>query len=124
MSCVTGSTLQIRIVDERADEKSRQAEIVVNLGTAGDYVIVNYTRALLGQKGRGHISPLAAYDEASDSFLILDVNANDGKTWGWVPADALFAAMRTKDTVENRGFLLVREASARPETEEKARGLA
>jgi hypothetical protein len=64
-----GLDSQIRIVDERADEKKLQAEIVANLGTAGDYVIVNYTRGLLGQKGRGHISPLAAYDEASDSFL-------------------------------------------------------
>ena len=35
-----------------------------NLATAGDYVIVNYSRPALGQEGSGHISPLGAYDEA------------------------------------------------------------
>ncbi len=104
-----GLDSQIRVVGEGADEKTLEAEIVANLATANDYVIVNYTREALGQKGRGHISPVAAYDETSDSFLLLDVNPNQGHTWVWVPAHALFASMRTKDTVENRGFLLVRE---------------
>jgi len=35
---------------------------------------VNYKRSAIGQKGGGHISPLGAYDEISDSFLVLDVN--------------------------------------------------
>ncbi len=101
------------------EEFSRAATLVLARrvpwhGYPGDYVIVNYTGALLGQKGGAHISPLAAWDEASDSFLLLDVNPNEGKTWAWVPADALFSAMRTKDAVENRGFLLVKEAGRRP----------
>jgi hypothetical protein len=36
---------------------------------------VNYQRGALGQKESGHISPLAAYNAASDRFLILDVAA-------------------------------------------------
>ncbi|HEX9244106.1 MAG TPA: phytochelatin synthase family protein, partial [Anaeromyxobacter sp.] len=104
-----GLDSQIRVVGEGAEEKKLEAEIVANLATANDYVLVNYQRDALGQKGRGHISPVGAYDEPSDSFLILDVNPNHGNTWVWVPAHALFSAMRTKDTVENRGFLLVRE---------------
>jgi len=39
-----------------------------------DLAIVNYKRSAIGQKGGGHISPLGAYDEISDSFLVLDVN--------------------------------------------------
>ena len=74
----------------------------------GDYVIVNYDRATLGQTGGGHISPLGAYDQLSDSVLVLDVNPT-GHPWVWVEATALFKAMATKDTVENRGYLLVRE---------------
>jgi hypothetical protein len=70
--------------------------------------VVNYFRPVLGQKGGGHISPLGAYDKASDSFLILDVNPN-GHTWVWVPAPLLIKSMRTRDVVENRGYLLVRE---------------
>jgi hypothetical protein len=34
-------------------------------------VIVNYSRVALGQEGASHISPLAAYDAESDSFLVL-----------------------------------------------------
>jgi len=109
-----GLDSQIRVVNEEADDKKLKDEIVANLATANDYVIVNYKRETLGQKGSGHISPVAAYDETSDSFLILDVNANQGKIWVWVPAQALFSAMRTKDTVENRGFLLVREGAGSP----------
>jgi hypothetical protein len=106
-----GLDSRLRVVGDDADTDALKAEIVANLATANDYVIVNYKRTALGQEGGGHISPLGAYDERSDSFLVLDVNPNRGKTWVWVPAPALFAAMRTKDTVENRGFLLVREGA-------------
>ncbi len=85
-----GLDSQIRVVGEGADEKTLEAEIVANLATANDYVIVNYRRDALGQKGGGHISPVAAYDETSDSFLVLDVNPNRGNTWVWIPAHALF----------------------------------
>jgi hypothetical protein len=104
-----GLDVDVRIVDDKLDEAAAKRAIVDNLKTAGDYVIVNYQRGVLGQKGGGHISPLGAYDEKSDSFLILDVNPVEGKRWVWVDAKTLFAAMRTRDHDENRGFLLVRE---------------
>jgi hypothetical protein len=104
-----GAESTIRVVDDTLTDDAARTEIVENLGREGDYVIVNYDRKVLGQKGGGHISPLAAYDQESDSFLVLDVNPNQGKTWAWVPATRMFAAMRTHDTVENRGYLLVRD---------------
>ncbi len=104
-----GLDSRIRVVEDGADENRLKAEIISNLATADDYVVVNYARGILGQPGGGHISPLGAYDETTDSLLVLDVNPNDGKGWAWVPGDALFAAMRTRDSSENRGFLLIRE---------------
>lgn len=106
-----GLDVQLRVADEKLTDAAIKAELVQNLKTADDYVIVNYTRPALGQKGGGHISPLGAYDAVSDSFLILDVNPN-GQQWVWAKADALIGAMRTKDSVENRGFLLVKEGPA------------
>ena len=97
-----------RVVDGSADSTAIRREIAANLATGDDYVLVNYKRRLLGQEGGGHISPLGAYDERSDSFLIMDVNPNRAP-WVWVEADDLIAAMRTFDTVENRGYLLVSE---------------
>jgi hypothetical protein len=99
-----------RVVDDRLDEATIRRELVDNLGAEGNYVIVNYQRPALGQAGGGHISPVGAYDQASDSFLILDVNPN-GQTWVWAPAAALIKAMRTKDVVENRGYLLIKEGA-------------
>lgn len=61
---------------------------------------------LWGQKGGGHISPIGAYDQQSDSFLIMDVNPNKAP-WVWVKSRDLISAMRTFDTVENRGYLLI-----------------
>jgi hypothetical protein len=112
-----GLASEIHVVDDRAKVDAVRSDLRANLGRARDYVIVNYSRQVLGQAGGGHISPLGAYDEKSDSFLVLDVNANDGKTWAWVTTTDLVAAMRTKDRVENRGYLLVREgdgAAAKP----------
>ena len=103
-----GLEVVTRVVDDSADSTAIRREIAANLASGDDFVLVNYARKALGQKGGGHISPLGAYDEASDSFLIMDVNPNRAP-WVWVGADDLIAAMRTFDTVENRGYLLVSE---------------
>ena len=104
-----GLKVVTRVVDERADATAIRRELAANLASGGDFVLVNYARRSLGQRGGGHISPLGAYDERSDSFLIMDVNPNRAP-WVWVGSDDLIAAMRTFDTVENRGYLLVSEA--------------
>ncbi len=106
-----GLEAKLRIVDEKLSEKTIRDEIIANLKTANDYVIVNYKRTPLGQKGGGHISPIAAYHQPSDSFLILDVAPNKAD-WVWVNARLLIRAMRTFDTVENRGYVLVKESTA------------
>ena len=103
-----GLEVVTRVVDDGADAEAVRREIAANLATGDDYVLVNYARKALGQQGGGHISPLGAYDERSDSFLIMDVNPNRAP-WVWVGSGDLIAAMRTFDTVENRGYLLVSE---------------
>ena len=103
-----GVEVVTRVVDESADAAAVRRELAANLATGDDFVLVNYARRNLGQPGGGHISPLGAYDERSDSFLIMDVNPNRAP-WVWVRSDDLVAAMRTFDTVENRGYLLVAE---------------
>ena len=104
-----GARVVTRVVDDGADAAAVRRELASNLATGDDFVLVNYARRSLGQTGGGHISPLGAYDERSDSFLIMDVNPNRAP-WVWVGSDDLVAAMRTFDTVENRGYLLVSEA--------------
>jgi hypothetical protein len=101
-----GLKTDLHIVTEKSNIDTIRKEIVKNLSEEGNFVIVNYHRPALGQKGGGHISPLGAYDAKSDSVLILDVNPN-AAPWVWVKLSDLVAAMNTKDTVENRGYILV-----------------
>ena len=87
-----GAKVIIRVIDEQADFKKMKQEILENLERRDDYVAVNYKRSALGQAGGGHISPIGAYHEDSDSFLIMDVIPSISE-WVWVKADFLFEAM-------------------------------
>ncbi|MCK9990878.1 MAG: phytochelatin synthase family protein [Rugosibacter sp.] len=84
----------------------------MNLKTPGDYLLVNYQRGALGQRPTGHISPLAAYNAASDRFLILDVAAYKYPPV-WVKAQDLWAGMNATDPSagRTRGFVAVKAAA-------------
>lgn len=94
------------IADERISDAAIRDDLLANLQQAGDFVIVNYFRPAVGQAGGGHISPLAAYDAASDSLLVLDVNPSL-HGWVWMPLATLIQGMRTRDAAENRGYILI-----------------
>jgi len=72
------------------------------------YIIVNFLRTGLGEQGNGHMSPLAAYDEKSDRFLLLDV-ARFRYPSVWVKTADLWRAINTidKDANAYRGFVVV-----------------
>ncbi len=78
------------------------------MGSPDQYILVNYLRKAVGQNTGGHISPLAAYHERTDSFLILDV-AQYKYPPVWVPAPMLWDAMspREPDGTVSRGFVVV-----------------
>ena len=101
-----GLAPRVVVVDDAKPEADIRTELADNLKRPGDYVIVNYRREQVGQAGGGHISPLGAYDAQSDSFLVLDVNPTSAG-WVWMPTATLVKGMRTLDTVENRGYVLV-----------------
>jgi Phytochelatin synthase len=85
------------------------------------FVIVNYLRKALGQEIGGHISPLAAYDEKADRFLILDV-ARYKYPPVWVRTSDLFDAMNTPDAANDgkkRGYVLIARAGEAPPPQAK-----
>jgi hypothetical protein len=79
-----------------------------NLKQPGNFVIVNYLRKEIGQERGGHISPIAAYNEKTDRFLILDVSRYKYPPV-WVKTSDLWKAMNTVDSVsrKTRGFVFV-----------------
>jgi hypothetical protein len=82
--------------------------VVKNLQEPGNFAIVNYLRKAIGQESGGHISPIAAYNQKTDRFLILDVSRYKYPPV-WVKAQELWQAMATVDSVsgKTRGFILV-----------------
>ncbi len=83
------------------------------LADPGAILIVNFGRAEFGQAGLdggGHISPVAAYNEESDRFLILDV-ARYKYLPSWATATQLYAALNTPDSSsgKTRGYVIVRK---------------
>jgi len=88
-------------------EQFRQL-VAQNLNQENNFVLVNYLRRKIGQERGGHISPIAAYNQQTDRFLILDVSRYKYPPV-WVKAIDLWQAMDTKDMVsgKTRGFVLV-----------------
>ncbi len=83
------------------------------LASKDHFVLVNYLRKSLGQEIGGHISPLAAYDEKADRFLVLDV-ARYKYPPVWVSTSDLFDAMNTTDAAnenKTRGYVLISQGS-------------
>jgi glutathione gamma-glutamylcysteinyltransferase len=72
-------------------------------------LVVSYARSALGQTGEGHFSPLAAYHEASDQVLLLDVARFKYPPY-WVSVSELYQAMTFVDqvTAQPRGWYVMR----------------
>lgn len=88
------------------DLASFRAELQVSLARDDRFLVVNFDRAALTGKGHGHFSPLGAYDESTDSVLVMDV-ARHETCWYWAPVALVHAAMGTRDGLGYRGYLRI-----------------
>lgn len=77
-----------------------------NLSDPRDVILVNYRRPALNQPGGGHISPIAAYHQKSDRFLILDVAAYKYPPT-WVRTKELWNGINSVDQTSNRSRGLI-----------------
>lgn len=77
------------------------------LNSAENFLILNYDHSYKGLMG-GHFSPVVAYDEKSDSVLMLDVAAHRNP-WIWINLSDVYHAMNTKNYAGSayRGYLIV-----------------
>ena len=70
------------------------------------FMIANFHGRSLGMNSGGHISPIAAYDEKTDSLLLLDVAASK-RPWVWIHVRDFYLSMQQKDGTQHRGYLIV-----------------
>jgi len=88
-------------VEEESDKEDEGGEPL-------EVLVVSYSRKTMKQTGSGHFSPIAAYDAASDSVLILDTaRFKYGAHWAKLPL--VYDAMKPVDpsTGKPRGFALL-----------------
>jgi len=79
------------------------------LARKDQFLVVNFERKAMGQAGKtGHFSPVGAYNEQENKFLVLEVAIFKYPVY-WVDAELLWKAMSTQDRVsqKNRGFVIV-----------------
>jgi hypothetical protein len=95
--------------DGEADYTNFVARAKAALSSTNQYVVVNFLRKALSQTGRtGHFSPVGAYNEKENKFLVLDVAQFKYPAF-WVDAKLLWDAMDTGDSVsqKHRGFVII-----------------
>lgn len=96
-------------VDKYSDEKlSAFRELVKKVVNSDkEFLLLNYDHSYKSLMG-GHFSPVAAYDEKSDSVLMLDVAAHRNP-WIWINLSDIYHAMNTKNYAQTsyRGYLIV-----------------
>ena len=103
-----GTRVQLHYVEQEPDEgiDDFRSSLKKALSDSTNFMIVNFHGKTMGAPTDGHISPVAAYDEKSDSVLLLDV-AGYLNPWYWTPTEHLYRAMHTKDGNKYRGYVVV-----------------
>jgi len=96
-------------VDKFSDKKLAEFRKLVKEVVNSDrkFLLLNYDHSYKGLMG-GHYSPVAAYDEKSDSLLMLDVAAHRNQ-WIWINLSDIYHAMNTKNYAGTayRGYLII-----------------
>jgi hypothetical protein len=84
------------------------------LGLPNGILVVSFGRSALHQTGDGHFSPIAAYHQATDQVLVLDVARFKYQHY-WVKLETLYAAMELHDemTQQSRGWFICQAPSDR-----------
>lgn len=105
-SCTAGKNLQCQSKDTSCGIKASEEE------NPDTFIAISYDRKTLKQTGSGHFSPIAAYDEESDSVLVLDTARFKYPPY-WVSLHLLFQSMFPIDeaTGKSRGYFLLRASN-------------
>jgi len=102
--------LKAKVYHQQASDDSAlqifRQHLQQHLADQTTFVVANFDGSLIGNKTKGHLSLLAAYNQDSDDVLVLDV-ALHKNLWYWVNANDLLKAMNSKDGDNYRGYILV-----------------
>jgi len=80
--------------------------LIASLLKSSEMLLVNFAYADSQGEMVEVFAPLGAYEEESDSFLIMDLNPKRAP-WKWIKAQSLFHFMNTISGEESRGFVII-----------------
>lgn len=87
--------------------------LIASLLKSSEMLLVNFAYADSQGEMVEVFAPLGAYEEESDSFLIMDLNPKRAP-WKWIKAQSLFQFMNTISGEESRGFVII-QSPIKPE---------
>ncbi|KAJ8443055.1 hypothetical protein Cgig2_004260 [Carnegiea gigantea] len=96
--------LQATFASESSLPEFRE-HVLCSCSSDSSYILANFSRSMLGQTGKGHFSPIAAYNPTADAVLILDV-ARFKYPPHWVPCSNFWESMSAINpfTGKSRGY--------------------
>lgn len=100
------ATVTFADADPKPGSKAFRETLKESLTDSTTFILANFKGDVLGAATEGTVSPLAAYDERSDSVLILDVTGHKNP-WYWVPLPALYESMHTQYDGTYRGYIQI-----------------
>mgnify|MGYP000265277610 CR=1 FL=1 len=107
---VHGVKSKLTIVEKYSEENLAKFRDLVKeiVNSDKEFLILNYDHSYKSLMG-GHFSPVIAYDEQSDSVLMLDV-AGHRNPWVWINISDIYHAMNTKNYAQTsyRGYLVIK----------------
>ncbi len=111
LETVYGAKAAITLADTEVGKGVEAFRAVVKKTLKDDstFLLANFKGDLLGASTEGTVSPLAAYDEKSDSVLVLDVTGHKNP-WYWVPLKAFYESMHTQYDGIWRGYMVISDA--------------
>jgi len=92
--------------DAKSGAPAFRKELKETLADTTSFLLANFKGDVLGASTEGTVSPLAAYDEKTDSVLILDVTGHKNP-WYWVPLGAFYESMHTEYDGNYRGYIRI-----------------
>lgn len=101
--------VEIIHTNENSSQDQFRKTAIAALSSNNKFILVNFCREIMGETGCGHFSPLAAYNQSADKFLILDV-ARYKYPPVWISTKELYKSMHERiDSSSNlhRGYLVV-----------------
>ncbi|MCD6045736.1 MAG: phytochelatin synthase [Gammaproteobacteria bacterium] len=104
-----GLKVSTRHADKRTSIEKFREEAISAVSSTDRIVLINFCREVIGEVGCGHFSPLAAYDQSVDKFLLLDV-ARYKYPPVWISTKELYQSMsQGLDSLSNmhRGYIVI-----------------